>query len=112
MKTRAEIKLGELTAAMPKVQGERTDVTSAARARKLETKEGALNKVNISHQQASQYELMAANSEIVEEALKEARENDDIVSRTAVLKKIRAKKKAEEYFLFIGRLPVKEKSLS
>ena len=41
IKTRAEMRLGELTAAMPKVQGIRTDLTSAAMAQKLETKQEA-----------------------------------------------------------------------
>ena len=62
----AEVKFGELTAAMPKVQGKRTDVTSPSRAEKLNTEQEALSKVNISSQQASQYELMASNPEIVE----------------------------------------------
>ena len=61
------MRLGELTAAMPKVQGIRTDLTSPSRAEKLNTKQEALSKVNISSQQASQYELMASNPEIVEQ---------------------------------------------
>ena len=60
IKTRAEMRLGELTAAMPKGAG-RPAKNSAAMAQNLETKQEALNKVNISHQQASQYELMASN---------------------------------------------------
>ena len=81
VKTRAEVRLGELTAAMPKSQGTRTDLTSPTREEKLETKAEALSKANISSQKASQYELMASNPEIVEQAIAEARANDDIVSR-------------------------------
>ncbi|MBQ6738870.1 MAG: hypothetical protein IJP96_05180 [Synergistaceae bacterium] len=90
IKTRAEMKLGELTAAIPTAQGERNDLTSAPRAQKLLTKSEALQKVNISHQKASQYELMAANPEIVERAIVEARANDDIISRSKVLSMIKA----------------------
>ena len=67
------MRLGELTAAMPKSQGERTDLTLYPRETKLEMKTEALAKTNITRKQASQYELMAANPEIVEQAIAEAR---------------------------------------
>ena len=51
VKTRAEVKLGELTAAMPKAQGTRTDLTSSSRITKLETKQDALERAKISKQQ-------------------------------------------------------------
>ena len=95
VKTRAEMRLGELTAAIPKTRGARTDLTSPTRAEKFETKAEALAKVNISTQKASQYELMAAHPDVVEQAIAEARENDDIVSRSLVLSMIREQKRAE-----------------
>ena len=95
-KTYAEMMLGKLTAAMPTSQGKRNDVTSAPTMQKLETKEEALKRVNIPHQQASQYERMAAHPDIVEEALAEARESGDVVSRAFILKKVKAQKKADE----------------
>ena len=52
----AEVKFEELTAVMPKGAG-RPATNSAARVQNLETKQEALKKVNISRQQASQYEL-------------------------------------------------------
>ena len=76
VKTRAEMRLGELTAAMPKAKGTRTDLTSSSRATRLETKQEALSKVNISKQKAAQYELMASHPEQVEQAIAEARENE------------------------------------
>ena len=54
VKTRAEMRLGELTAAMPKATGTRTDLTSPTRAERSETKAEALARVNISTQKASQ----------------------------------------------------------
>ena len=96
VKLRAEMKLGELTRAMPKNQGIRTDLTSAPGVQKLETKADALERVNIPHQRASQYEVMAAHPEIVEQAIAEARENDDIVSRSLVLNMVKAQKKADD----------------
>lgn len=95
VKTRAEVRLGELTASMPKGAG-RPPKNSPIRAENIETKTEALTRVNISSQKASQYELMAAHPEIVEQAIAEARENDDIVSRSLVLNMIRSQKKADE----------------
>lgn len=69
MKTRAETKLGELTAAMPKAKGARTDLTLSSQSEEVTTKAEALEKVNINRNQASQYELMAANPEIVEQVI-------------------------------------------
>ena len=95
VKTRAEVRLGELTASMPKGSGNQyTSSASPARAEKQTTKAEALTRVNISSQKASQYELMASHPEIVEAAIAEARENDDIVSRSLVLNMIRTQKEA------------------
>ena len=96
IKLRAEMKLGELTQAMPKQPGARTDLTSSPTVTRLETKSDALKRVNIPKQKASQYETLAAHPEIVEQAIAEARENDDIVSRSLVLDKVRAKRQEEE----------------
>lgn len=96
IKLRAEMKLGELIRAMPKQPGARTDLTSSPTVTRLETKSDALKRVNIPKQKASQYETLAAHPEIVEQAIAEARENDDIVSRSLVLDKVRAKRQEEE----------------
>ena len=96
VKTRAEMRLGELTAAMPKAKGGRPEKTCSPEKQVLETKSEALAKVNISRKKASQYELMAAHPDVVEQAIAEARENDDIVSRAAVLSMIKEQKRAEK----------------
>ena len=95
-KTYAEMMLGKLTAAMPTSQGKRSDITSYLANKKLETKQEALERVNVSPVHASQYERMAAHPDIVEEALAEARENGDIVSRASILKKVKQKQKADD----------------
>ncbi len=97
VKTRAEVRLGELTAAMPKSTGNQyTKSALYPRETEQETKTEALSKTNITRKQASQYELMAAHPDIVEQAIAEARENDDIVSRSLVLNMIKTQKKAEQ----------------
>lgn len=94
----AEVKLGQLIAAMPKSVGGRpssetgnTDVTSFQKP-----KEQALREIGFDKMQANRLETLAKHPEIVEAAITEARENDDIVSRSFVLKKIKAKQKAEQ----------------
>ena len=94
VKTRAEMRLGELTAAMPKAAG-RPAKNSSSRSEKFSTKAEALSRAKINRTQASQYELMAAHPDVVEQAIAEARENDDIVSRSLVLSMIREQKRAE-----------------
>jgi len=93
---RAEVKLGEITSNMPTAQGARTDLTSLPQGKEVVTKQAALKGANINAKRASHYEAMAAHPEIVEAAITEARENDDIVSRSFVLEKIKAKQKAEQ----------------
>lgn len=95
VKTRAEMRLGELTAAMPKGAG-RPPKNSSSRSEEITTKAEALERAQINRNQASQYELMAAHPEIVEQAIVEARENDDIVSRSLVLNKIKQVKREAE----------------
>ena len=46
MKLRAEVKLGELTKAMPKKQGARSDLTSSPGVTKSATKKESLEKAN------------------------------------------------------------------
>lgn len=96
IKTRAEMRIGELTANMPTKPGARTDITSYATGTRLQTKEEALNKAGIRKQLASEYERMAKNSDVVEKALAEARENGDIVSRADILRKVKEKKREEQ----------------
>ena len=90
--TYAQIRIGEITASMPKNQGARSDLTSPEGWEKLQTKKQALDAAGLNNRRASEYERMAANQEIVEQVLADARESDDIASRSDILNAI---KKAE-----------------
>jgi N6-adenosine-specific RNA methylase IME4 len=92
---RAQVKLGEISSKLPTSPGARTDLTSSTRDDEV-TKQDALGKLGIKKQLASQYEAMAANPEIVEAAIGEARDNNDIVSRSFVLEKIKAKEREQK----------------
>jgi len=86
----AEVKLGELIAEMPTAQGARTDVEHSNNA---VTKFEALKEIGFDKMQANRLETLAKHPEVVAQAKVEARENDDIVSRSFVLAKIKAKEK-------------------
>lgn len=96
IKTRAEMRIGELTAEMPKRQGQRSDLTSFPMDTKLETKENALARVGITKKMAAQYEMMAAHPDVVEQAIADARENCDVVSRASVFDAIRTRQREQK----------------
>lgn len=94
----AEVKLGELISAMPKSVGGRpssktgnTDVTSFQKP-----KEQALREIGFDKMQANRLETLAKHPEIVAQAKAEAREQNDIVSRSFVLEKIKAKEREQK----------------
>ena len=93
--TLSEMRMGEMLREIPKAQGQRSDLeprsTSAPKS-KAET----IADIGISRDTAKRYQQMAAHPEIVEQAIAEARANDDIVSRAAVLRKIKEIRKQEQ----------------
>lgn len=91
----AEVKIGELMSATPKAVNQYardSGVTSKTDALKQAGFTGTDEKIR---QMAHRFETLAAHPEIVEQAKAEARENDDIVSRSLVLEKVKAKKREE-----------------
>lgn len=90
----AEIKIGELMREIPKAQGVRTELLhpEVKKLTKAETLEA--NGFNVN--QGNQFEQMSKHPEAVAEAKTEARENDEVVTRSAVLEKIKAEKKRLE----------------
>lgn len=94
----AEVRLGELMREIPKATkgnqytGKMVMDTDVPNQTKAET----LKDIGFNEKQKQRFETLAANPEIVAQAKAEARENDDIVSRSLVLSKIKSKKKAEE----------------
>ena len=84
-------KMGELLLQIQKQQGQRTDLTSPTKAEKSKTE--ITKEMGMTSQQVSQYQQMAQNPQAVEIAKQKARENDDIVSRSQVMKEIAEEKK-------------------
>lgn len=91
----AQMRIGEMTAAMPKKAG-RPSENSANPRQNFPTKADALDSAGINHRRASEYERMAAHPDIVERAMAEAQDNGDVVSRAGILKKVNAEIKRQE----------------
>lgn len=90
----AEVKIGELMRDVPKAQGARTDIEHY-NSGDIKLKADVIREAGFTPMQVSRFETLAAHPEIVEQAKAEARENDDIVSRSLVLEKVKAQKREE-----------------
>ena len=93
----AEVKIGELMAKVPKAtENQYTKVQSDNGVAKQKPKADVIRDAGFTPKQVQRFQTLAAHPEIVEQAKAEARENDDIVSRSLVLNMVKAQKKAEE----------------
>lgn len=96
--TLAEVKIGAMLKEIPSSQGKRTDIETfspVSEEVKPKPKMEVIQELGFNRQQVSQFQQMAEHEELVYEAIAEARENDDIISRSAVLKKIDEAKKSK-----------------
>jgi DNA modification methylase len=95
----AEVRIGELMAKVPKASGgdrRSTDFKNNSGDTFEKTKTDIIREAGFTPMQVSRFETLAAHPEIVAQAKAEARENDDIVSRSLVLNMVKAQKKADE----------------
>lgn len=99
----AEVKIGELMAAIPKKSnnnptgknqygGGQSDTAVVL----TKTKADVIKETGFTQKQVQRFQTMAAHPEAVERAKADARENNDIVSRAAVFDKIRTQKRDEK----------------
>ena len=102
----AEVRIGELMAKVPTSPGARTDILPTLTAEgRLKTKtetvaemmgmDAGADKKKVENM-IHRFETLAAHPDIVAQAKAEARESDDIVSRSLVLNMVKAQKKADE----------------
>jgi hypothetical protein len=93
----AETKIGELLKKIPKNPGKRTDLEpTRTAAGRLKTKTEIVEDMGLSEDQAQRFEVLADNPDVVEFVKAEARENDDVPTRTRVLEIVSRKKKNDE----------------
>mgnify|MGYP000871436898 CR=1 FL=1 len=93
----AEVRIGELMAQMPKAtKWDTAENQSYHEGTLIKPKTQTIREIGFSKKQASHFETLAKHPEIVAQAKTEAREADDIVSRSFVLEKIKAKRQEEK----------------
>jgi hypothetical protein len=95
----AEVKLGDLLKQIPKQTGIRTDLTSLQQCDEVKTakpKHEIIKSLGFNKDQAHRFETLADNKDLVEQVKAEARENDDIPTRSRVLDLAQQRKKREE----------------
>ena len=100
----AEVRIGELMAKVPKAtKGSGGNRYQRAPVRENDSdadfskpKADVIRDAGFKPWQVQRFQTLAANLELVAEAKAEARENDDIVSRSQVLDKVQAKRREEE----------------
>lgn len=97
----AEVRIGDLLKQIPKASGgDRKSIEiknrSDANFDKQETKQEVITRLGFNKDQANRFETMASNKDIVEQVKAEARENEDIPTRTRVLQLVKEKTKEEK----------------
>lgn len=95
--TLSEMRMGEMLSEIPKATPNNNPFHEIRTDAKLvKPKADVLAEIGLTKDTAHRFEQMAAHPDIVEQAIAEARENDDIVSRASVLRKIKESKKQEQ----------------
>lgn len=97
----AEVRIGDLLKQIPKASGgdrksEEIKNRSVAKFDGQETKQEVITRLGFNKDQANRFETMASNKDIVEQVKAEARENEDIPTRTRVLQLVKEKTKEEK----------------
>lgn len=95
----AEVRIGELTKAIPKAPPDRgnqyTGGKPTALSQSQKSKSEVITDLGFTPKQVERFEILANNPDVVEEVKREARENDDIPTRTRVIDIVQQRKKAE-----------------
>jgi site-specific DNA-methyltransferase (adenine-specific)/modification methylase len=109
----AEVRIGEILLAMPKASGknnqyvqEKVKILSGEEfhsdpkpePKPIETKQEAATKLGFNKQQVERFQTLAQNKDVVEQVKQEARANDDLATRTAVLKAVREQEHIKNRF--------------
>lgn len=95
----AEARIGELMLMVPKATNGGANQYKAkptAVSGEQKTKYEIIEENGLTPKQVERFQILADNPDLVEEAKQEARENETIVTRESVLKKVKGKKKKAE----------------
>lgn len=96
----AEVRIGDLLKQIPKNNtfkgNQYKEVNSQQCEKAIESKQEVITRLGFNKDQANRFETMASNKDIVEQVKAEARENEDIPTRTRVLQLVKEKTKEEK----------------
>lgn len=97
--TLAEVKIGAMLKEIPKATPNNNPFhENCPEENFVKPKSEVIEELGFTPKQTHQFQQMAEHEELVHEAIAEARENDDIISRSAVLRKIDEAKKPHVAF--------------
>ena len=98
--TLSEVRIGTMLKEIPKASHQGNQYTGRVETSRNgeATKTATIAELGFNRNQVSEFQRMADNEDIVLEAITEAKENNDIISRSAVLKKIDEAKKPHVFF--------------
>ena len=95
----AEVRIGDLLKQIPKANGKRTDLQPVdTDVEKLKTKKETIERLGFNQKQAERFETLSSNKDVVEQVKAEARENDDIPTRSRVLQLVKEKSKEQQEY--------------
>lgn len=93
----AEVRIGELMREVPKEPGRRNDIkpVDSVVHRLHQTRAEVIEKAGFTPKQVQRFETLAAHPEVVEQVKAEARESEEVVTRSAVLGRIKNEQRKE-----------------
>lgn len=99
----AEVRLGEILNAMPKAKNQYKSASNSA-VTSISTKEQAIKELGFDKMQVSRFQTLAVNKDLVEQIKQEARDADDLPTRTAVLQAAKARSFNEQREAFVQKV--------
>ncbi len=99
----AEVRIGDLLKQIPKMntfkgnQYKEVNSHQCENTKKQETKQEVITRLGFNKDQANRFETLSSNKDVVEQVKAEARENEDIPTRSRVLQLVKEKTKEEKY---------------
>ena len=92
----AEVRIGDLLKTIPKAKNQYDKCNSQQCEEQKETKQEVIARLGFNKDQANRFETLASHKDIVEQVKAEARENEDIPTRTRVLQLVKEKTREEK----------------
>jgi N6-adenosine-specific RNA methylase IME4 len=92
----AEVRIGEILAGMPKAKPGPEKISNSTVTYPKQTKEDAAKQLGFDKMQVSRFQTLAQNKDLVEQIKEEAREADDLPTRTAVLQAVKVREREKD----------------